>query len=162
MVSFSLCCIFRPPYGSAHKCIERATISATVLTWNIGFGVYIQLLHDKHSINTWWKKRQMVTKKILQSLQFFHLLAKMAQRGDATNTEANIFWICLDIALPYSACSFMHKADVPPLTITRLCQHSSSYTHARTHTHTSSDRETSEKCHLVLLAAMNYECCLSA
>lgn len=57
MVSFSLCCIFRPPYGSAYKCIERATISATVLTWNIGFGAYIQLLHDKHSINTWWKKK---------------------------------------------------------------------------------------------------------
>lgn len=91
MVSFSLCCIFRPPYGSAYKCIERATISATVLTWNIGFGAYIQLLHDKHSINTWWKKRQMVTKKILQSLQFVHLLAKVAQKEDATNTEASIF-----------------------------------------------------------------------
>lgn len=127
MVSFSLCCIFRPPYGSAYKCIERATISATVLTWNIGFGAYNPLLHDKHSINTWWKKRQMVTKKILQSLQFVHLLAKVAQKEDATNTEASIFWICLDIALPYSACSFMHKADVPPLTITHLCQHSSSY-----------------------------------
>lgn len=69
----------------------------------------------------------MVTKKFLQSLQFFPLLAKVAQIEDAINTEANIFWICLDIALPYSACSFMHKADVPPLTITRLCQHSSSY-----------------------------------
>lgn len=159
MVSFSLCSIFRPPYGSAHKCVERATISATVPTWNIGFGVYVQLLHEKNSINTWWKKRQMATKKFLQSLQFFHILAKVAQREDATNTEANVFWICPDIALPDSACSFMHKADVPPLTITHLCKHSGSYTY------TSSDRETSEKaekCHPVLLAAMNYECCLSA
>lgn len=156
MVSFSLCCIFRPPYGSAHKCIERATISATVLTWNIYFDVYIQLLHDKHSQV---KKKTDGYKKVSAKLTIFPPFGKGGTKRRCNKHWRKYFWICLNIALPDSACSFLHKADMPPLTITRLCQHSSSYIY------TSSDRETSEKaekCHLVLLAAMNYQCCLSA